>query len=113
METIDVYRAVCVQPRVKLVTKREDIKENLKRAIDLIDYASYVSSSPYIQEAKFSYRPFSPVKLIAFPESFLKGWLSAKAFKDIDVKEHIKRGIVIEIPGEETELLGEKAGGHF
>jgi len=109
METIEVYRAVCIQPRVKLVTKRADIKENLNRAIDMIDYSSYVSPSPYTQERELDYKPYSPVKLIAFPESFLQGWLSAKAFQGIDVKEHIKRRIVIEIPGEETAALGAKA----
>jgi predicted amidohydrolase len=109
LETIEVYRAVCIQSRVKLVTKGADIKKNLNRAMDMIDFSSNISSSPSSEEDAFQGKAYAPVKVIAFPESFLQGFLNAKAFKNIDVKESIKRGIFIEIPGEETEILGRKA----
>jgi len=111
-ESVDVYRAVCMQSRVKLVTQKADLKKNLRRALELIDYASYVSPSPYRQDRELTYQPYCPLKLVAFAESFLQGWLSAKKFKKIDVRESIKRGIFITIPGEETEAFGAKAKEH-
>lgn len=110
MKTIDVYRSVVIQSRVKFVEKREDIQANLDRALELIDYASYASPSPISQDDReMTYQPYSPLKLVVFAESFLQGWLSHKKFQGIGVKESIDRGIYITIPGKETEALGKKA----
>src|SRR5271157_5740757 len=101
MKTLDSYSAATVQPIIRRVLKRGQIKANLDRSMELITTAS-LSALPKIG-APASYDGYAPVKLITFPEFFLQGW-TAKA----DM-ERYRKEILIEIPGEETDRLGERA----
>src|SRR3990172_7058475 len=51
-----------------------------------------------------------PIRLIAYPEGVLQGW----AWHDNLDEDHARytRTIAVEVPGEETELLGEIAKRH-
>lgn len=87
------YGAACIQPDVYMCETRKDIKKNLDRYKDLIDYT-----------AGFYWE--WPCKLIAFPEYFLQGvTTTGKGEK----KRQDFLNVAIEIPGEETRELGEKA----
>jgi predicted amidohydrolase len=90
---IKPYVAACVQPKVFVTENRGDIKRNLERHLELIDYTAGM------------FWEF-PCKLITFPEYFMhgvtttgKGEKKRKNFMDV----------AVEIPGEETEILGRKA----
>ena len=64
MKTYDIYTAVAIQSEIKAVEKREDIRRNLKRSLELIDAAPQVQPT-----AKEHYRGnWAPIKLISFPE---------------------------------------------
>lgn len=87
------YMAACIQPAVRMCETRADIRRNLDRAIELIDY-----TAGYYWEW--------PCKLITFPEYFLqgvptpgKGEWKRSAFLDV----------AVEIPGEEIQVLCDKA----
>lgn len=90
---IKPYAAACIQPIVHMCETRKDIKKNLERYKELIDY-----TTGYYWEW--------PCKLIAFPEYFLQGVTTPG-------KGEKKRGgfleVAIEIPGEEIEVLSQKA----
>jgi beta-ureidopropionase len=101
MNSLESYSAATVQPIIRRVLKRGQIKDNLNRCLELISTAS-LSALPKIG-APDGYDGYAPVKLIAFPEFFLQGW-TAKA--DI---ERYRKEILIEIPGEETDRLAERA----
>ena len=57
---IDKYTALIIQPHVEVVTDRDGIKINLKRALNMIDFGV-----GYYWEV--------PVRLAVFPEYFLQG----------------------------------------
>jgi len=86
-----VYTACLIQPIVRFVLQRSEIRGNLTRCLQLIDMATT------------RYGGWAPLKLIVFPEFFLQGW-TAKATMDDYRKE-----ILIRLPGEEIDQLGEKA----
>ena len=90
---IQPYVAACIQPDLHMCETRKDIKKNLDRYVELIDY-----TAGYYWEW--------PCKLIAFPEYFLQGVTTPG-------KGEKKRGgfldVAITVPGEETEVLGKKA----
>jgi predicted amidohydrolase len=90
---INPYMAACIQPVVHMCETRNDIKKNLERYKELIDYT-------------VGYYWEYPCKLIAFPEYFLQGVTTPG-------KGEKKRGafldVAIEIPGKEIEELGNKA----
>ena len=90
---IKPYVATCIQPNLHMCETRQDIKKNLDRYVDLIDY-----TAGYYWEW--------PCKLITFPEYFLQGVTTPG-------KGEKKRGgfldVAINVPGEETEVLGRKA----
>jgi len=90
---IEPYVAVCIQPVVHMCERRQDIKRNLSRSVELIDYA-------------VGYYWEYPCRLICFPEYFLQGVTTPG-------KGEKKRGqfvdVAIEIPSEETEILSKKA----
>ena len=65
----DIYTAAAVQPEIRIVAQRQDIRRNLDRCLELID------SVPQCQPtAKEHYEGnWAPIKLISFPEFFLTG----------------------------------------
>jgi predicted amidohydrolase len=100
MKDEDVYFAAVVQPVRNCVNHRKEIKEkNLKRACTLIDWA-----------AKMGGR-VTRTRLIAFPEVFLQGWLGQATGWQVTAEKYVN-DIAVEIPGEETDILGEKAIEH-
>src|SRR6266704_3421420 len=91
---IKPYTAVGLIPTVRGIRKRKDIQTNLEHLKHLVKAASWLSSLDL------------PVRLIAFPEGALQ------AFNDevLDL-DHVQfaRECAIDIPGEETEELGQLA----
>ena len=94
-----VYTAVCVQAKRTTINHRSEIREaNLNRALELIDYAA----------RRMGFPKYAPVKLILFPEVFLQGWpYDLEPYSNLF--EKVANDVAIQIPGEETELLAEKA----
>lgn len=90
---IKPYRAVCLQANCYSAASRDDIWKNLARDLELIDFAC---------------DSLKPVRLIAFPEFFLQG--SRVGAKRRTLEETL--AIALELPGEESEKLGEKARQH-
>ena len=91
---IKPYTAVGLIPTVRGIRKRKDIKLNLEHLTHLVKAASWLSSLSI------------PVRLIAFPEGALQGFNDEVL--DLD---HVQfaRECAIDIPGEETEALGQIA----
>ena len=91
---IKPYTAVGLIPTVRGFRRRSDIKLNLEHLTHLVKAAAWLSSLSI------------PVRLIAFPEGALQ------AFNDevLDL-DHVTfaRECAIDIPGEETEALGQIA----
>jgi formamidase len=99
MTTYDIYTAVAMQPDIKAVEKRADIRRNLQRCLELIDAAPQIQPT-----AKEHYEGnWAPIKLISFPEFFVTGHEGHWPF------DHYVNEVLIEIPGEETRVLAEKA----
>lgn len=96
---VDLYTAICVQANRVGINHRREIREaNLNRALDLIDFVF----------RRMDFPVYAPVKIILFPEVFMQGWCrDASPYSSI--WEKVAKTITIEIPGEETELLAEKA----
>ncbi len=91
------YYAVCLQTDTESVNSRAEVGKNLERACQLIDYA-----------VGFALSALSPVRMIAFGESFLQGFLRDQGHGTVEVYKKIS----IPIPGEETERLADKAREH-
>src|SRR6266851_1892956 len=91
---ISPYTAVGLIPTVRGIRRREDIKINLEHLAHLFKAASWLSSLDL------------PVRLIAIPEGGLQGFTDEVL--DLDHKEYA-RNCAIDIPGEETEILGRLA----
>ena len=88
------YTAVGLIPTVRGIRKRADIMINLEHLTHLVKAAAWLSSLDL------------PVRLIAFPEGALQ------AFNDevLDLDHaQFARECAIDIPGEETEALGQIA----
>jgi formamidase len=95
----DIYTAVAIQNEIKVVEKRSDISKNLTRCLELIDVAPQTSPT-----AKGGYTGnWAPIKLISFPEFFIQGHEGHWPY------DHYINEVLIEIPGQETEKLAEKA----
>lgn len=93
------YTAVVVQHTYEYVTSRKDIRRNIERATQRIDWAV----------KGFGIGPkWAPTKLVVFPEFFLQGW----TFSGEEAQIEIERNVAIRIPGEETEPLSKKAIEH-
>lgn len=90
---IEPYAAVCIQPALIMCEARKDIKKNLERYEQLIDFAAGF----YWEE---------PCKLICFPEYFLQGVTTPG--KGEKTRSQVLQ-VAVEIPGEETEILAKKA----
>jgi len=91
---IEPYMAVGLQTSFYDIKKREDIKKNLKHICEMIDLAVLACNLEL------------PVKLVALPEGAIQGF--GDEIRDADQAEYTKE-CIIDIPGEETEILGEKA----
>jgi len=90
---VDQYCALAVQPSVWYNHKREDFKKNADQVHYVIERAIHLCSIEF------------PVKLIAIPEGAFQGFLDA--MRD----DHVwaARELWPEIPGEETDIVGEWA----
>src|SRR5213083_2850054 len=88
------YTCVGLVPTVRGIRKRKDIKINLEHLSHLVKAAAWLSSLDL------------PVRLIAFPEGALQGFNDEVL--DLDHVEFAREG-AIDIPGEETEFLGQLA----
>lgn len=96
------YTAICIQSNNTAVSHRDEIRAaNLDRNMELIDYSVN----------RIGFHEYAPTRLVVFPEYFLQGWSwDPKPYASI--YEKFVNDIVIEIPGKETELLGELARKH-
>ncbi|MBX5466161.1 MAG: nitrilase [Firmicutes bacterium] len=98
----DLYTAVAIQPEIRVAETRADIAQNLQRCLELIDAAPQVQAT-----AKEGFdQGFAPIKLISFPEFFIQGHEGHWPL------EHYLEHVLIEIPGEETFRLSQKAREH-
>ena len=98
----DLFTAVAMQPEIYVVHERSDISKNLTRCLELIDAAPQVQVT-----AKEGYEGnWAPIKLISFPEFFIQGHEGHWPY------DHYLKEVLIELPGEETALLAEKAKEH-
>lgn len=96
---VERYTAVCCQANDTAISHRSEIKEaNLERALGLIDYAALVIGFP----------DFAPTRLVVFHEVFMQGWPGNTAPYST-IYEKIAKDVAIQIPGDETDLLAEKA----
>ena len=100
MKSFESYSAAVIQPIAKRAWSRKDVKDQLNRMLELIDVAS-LCAFPKIDKPPEAY-DYAPVKLMAFPEFFLQGWTY-----HADLKKY-QDDILITIPGEETDLIGER-----
>ncbi len=91
---IKPFMALALQCGFPLISKREEIK---------------TISIPYVKHALSIVMPQCnwelPVRLVALPEGALEGWTAEFTF------EHLRfcQEMAVEVPGEETDLLGEIA----
>ena len=94
------YTAAAVQGDQWDASKdRSNIQRNLERSLVLIDAATQLGST-----ARENYgEGWAPLKLVCFTEFFLQGSSGRLSLEDY------LRNIVIDIPGPETQVLGEKA----
>jgi len=96
---VELYTAVCVQADRRDVSHRKEIREaNLDRILGLIDSSGQ----------RIGYRIYAPTRMILLPEVFMQGW-HQDPHPYSNWWEKVGRDIAIEIPGEEIELLAEKA----
>src|SRR5215472_14108796 len=91
MVTIKPYTAVGLIPTVRGIRNRADIRINLDHLMHLIKAATWLSSLDL------------PVRLIAIPEGALQGFNDEVL--DLDHVQFAREG-AIDIPGDETDLLG-------
>lgn len=94
---VEQYMALALQPAMRGATNRAEIRANLEHISDLIDAACWLSAIDL------------PVKLITIPEGSLQGFTD-EVF-DWDHERYVDE-MAIDIPGPETEFLGEKAKQH-
>ena len=94
MSAIKPYTAVGLIPTVRGIRKRSDIRVNLEHLKHLVKAAAWLSSLDL------------PVRLIAIPEGALQGFNDEVL--DLDHAQ-FAREAAIDIPGEETEFLGQLA----
>ena len=94
MALIKPYTAVGLIPTVRGIRRRADIRVNLEHLKHLVKAAAWLSSLDL------------PVRLIAIPEGALQGFNDEVL--DLDHEQFAREG-AIDIPGEETEFLGQLA----
>lgn len=91
---IKPYMAVGLSPTVWGVTKRSQIKKNLEHIREVMTAAFWLGSLDL------------PVRLVVIPEGALQGFTDE--IFDMDHTKYAEE-IAIDIPGEETDVLGEYA----
>ena len=91
---VEQYMAIALQPAFRGVTERSEIRHNIEHCCDLISAATVLCEIDL------------PVRLIALPEGALQGF-NDEVF-DWDHERYVDE-VAIDIPGPETELLGQKA----
>jgi len=94
---IQPYMAVGIQSTCYDILRRADIKRNLAHISEMIDVAVYTCSLEL------------PVKLVVLAEGAIQGF--GDEWRDSDQAEYA-RECIIDIPGEETDILGKKAKEH-
>jgi predicted amidohydrolase len=94
---IKPYTAVGLIPTVRGIKRREEIRTNLEHISHLVKAAAWLSSLDL------------PVRLLALPEGALQGFNDEVL--DIDHADYA-RDCAIDIPGPETEALGDLARGY-
>jgi predicted amidohydrolase len=106
MSYIELYRVALMQVELqKLAFEKSDVKVNLEHALQLLD-----SVQVYGPVGKAARDEYAPIKLICFPEYFLQGELFFhKSGFGPSVRELNKKGVHVQVPGEETDKLAQKA----
>lgn len=94
MSSPEQYQAIALQPAFQFVQKRSEIMDNIERLGKLIPGAVWLTSSQL------------PVRLVTIPEGVLQGFMDEVA--DMPHSKYHEE-IAIDIPGPETEALGELA----
>ena len=94
---IDPYMAVALQTKVQHVATREDVRKNITHMGNMIDLVMHICSLEL------------PVKLITTGEGALQGFVDE--ILHLTPKEYAET-MAADIPGWETDLLGEKARQH-
>jgi predicted amidohydrolase len=97
---MDIYTACAIQPVVRAVKTRADMKHNIKRCLEMIDASPQLGVTA---TEGFTSDHWAPVKLICFPEFTFQGHESTWSL------QHYLDNVVITIPGEETERFAQKA----
>lgn len=92
-ERVDKYTALVMQPHVYVAEGRDDIKRNLDRALNLIDYGV-----GYFWEL--------PARLVVFPEYFMQG-VTTPGKGEHSIDDFMKKAITLD--GPEMQALGDKA----
>ncbi|MEP2988660.1 MAG: nitrilase-related carbon-nitrogen hydrolase [Parasphingorhabdus sp.] len=90
---IDKYTALIMQPHVVVADDRDGIKQNLDRAMNMIDFGV-----GYFWEL--------PSRLVVFPEYFMQG-VTTPGKGEHGIDSFMKKAITID--GPEMQALGEKA----
>lgn len=93
---IEKYTALIMQPHVEVATDRDDIRRNLNRALDMIDFGV-----GYYWEV--------PVRLAVFPEYFLQG-VTTPGKGEHGLEEFMKKAITFD--DDEILALVEKCREH-
>lgn len=91
---IKPYMALALQPRTYGCADRSEAKKNLDNMCKQIDGCMYICDMEY------------PAKLVALPEGAITGFYDEHTRMD---NEEICRKIALRLPGEETEVLAQKA----
>lgn len=91
---IEQYMALSIQPAMVGISKKEDIKINIEHITDIIRAGFWLGGIDM------------PVKLAAIPEGALQGFNDE--LMDHDHVDYA-RNLAIDIPGKETDMLGEIA----
>ena len=94
---IEPYTAVALQTSVRHVTNRSEVQKNLDHIGNMIDLVVHICSLEL------------PVRLIALGEGAIQGFVDE--ILNMDSAEYT-RVMAADIPGWETEFLGEKAKQH-
>jgi len=90
---IEKYTALVIQPHVKVANDRTEIKQNLERVCNMIDFG-------------VGYHWELPARLIVLPEYFLQG-VTTPGKGEHGIDSFMKKAI--ELDGPEMQRLGEKA----
>ncbi len=96
-DRIDPYMAVALQTKVQHVATREDVRVNITHIGNMIDLVCHICSLEL------------PVKLITFGEGAIQGFVDEILHLSC---EEYTRTMAADMPGWETDLLGEKAKQH-